>query len=54
MQRRGRLKSYRYRTPSDNEIHVFYAPTVVLADKYAKRWAKKQGYKRIVRLRRRR
>lgn len=51
---RGKLKPYRYRTPVDNDIHVFYAPTVVLADKYAKRWAKKQGYQRIVRLRRRR
>jgi len=50
---RGKLKPYRYRT-SDKRVHVFYAPTVVIADKYAKRWARKQGYKRIVRLRRRR
>jgi len=51
---RGKLKPYRYRTHIDNKVHTFYATTVVLADKYAKRWARKQGYKRIVRLRRRR
>jgi hypothetical protein len=52
MSHRGKLRPWRYRT-NDGLVHTFYAPTVVLADKYAKRWALKLGYRRITRLRRR-
>jgi hypothetical protein len=48
---RGKLRLWRYLT-DDGEVHTFYAPTVVLADKYAKRWARKQGYRKLKRLRR--
>jgi hypothetical protein len=55
---RGKLRPWRYRTPDprdkDPRVHTFFAPTVVLADKYAKRWARKLGYHRVIRLRRRR
>jgi len=49
---RGKLRPWRYRT-NDGEVHTFYATTVVLADKYAKRWARKLGYRKLTRLRRR-
>ena len=54
---RGKLRPWRYRTPDprdhDRRVHTFYAPNVVKADKYAKRWARQLGYHRIIRLRRR-
>ena len=53
MMPKGKLRPWRYKT-NDGVVHTFYAPTVVLADKYAKRWAHKQGYTRMIRLRRRR
>ena len=49
--RRGKLRPWRYRT-GDGEVHTFYARTVVLADRYAKRWAVKLGHRKITRLRR--
>ena len=53
---RGKLRPWRYRTPDprddDPRVHTFYARTVVKADQNAKRWARKLGYHKIVRLRR--
>jgi len=52
MAHRGKLRPWRYRTPIDGEVHTFYAPTMERANRYAKRWAVRMGYKRIIRLRR--
>jgi hypothetical protein len=51
---RRKQHPFKFRTPEDKMVWTFYAPNKKIAEAYAKGWARRHAYRRIIRLKPRR